>query len=685
MRFLLHVLVASLLFASCDAKLKGKRSEKKPKPIKDEISLASECTSDDDCPAGEQYCAGGLCQEFGFCRSLADCLNPSNEYNVILCLGYTDCVDNQCTTVCGSDVCPGGEPSVRCLASPCSVSTCISPTTCVDYYCGGCNALFFDPKGDLACGSVDGDGSLEEAPPVDEGTEVAPQGVCSSSDDCDGQFCASGVCQDFGTCRDLNDCLNPSNEYSTVLCAGYIDCVDNQCTRQCSESECPDDQPLAECQAPPCTFTMCAFPTVCVDYTCGGCNALCFSPDGNLPGGTLPIDESESETTLCEWDSDCNSVDQYCGQGECRNFGACSSDLDCFNPSNMYSTIFCMGPIQCQEGFCGRICDGECADIGGAPVPCGDIKCDPKECGDEARCVLNDCDECSPIFLDPAGNQICDTKDDNTGVSPQGTCSSDDDCEDQFCAGGVCRDHGTCRELSDCLNPSNQYGTVKCVGYIDCVDNQCIRECSNSDCPDGQPFTECQAPPCTFTTCMAPTTCVDYYCGGCNALCFSPDGNLPGFLDDGSKPVKDNVDSPVSNDAGCSSDTDCGDSEYCADGICLEFGSCSEDVDCFNPSNIFSMLECIGHVECSKKGICKTICGSSCPNNAPLVRCFEAPCQATSCDQDYVSCVDDYCGACNAIFFDAQGKQVCTSKDESDSTESDCKKEKKKCPKTRSG
>ncbi|GAX15205.1 hypothetical protein FisN_12Lh089 [Fistulifera solaris] len=681
MNILLRLFVASLLLsASCDAKSKDKKKNNKDKKKLQEISLALECASDDDCQADSQYCSGGLCQEFGFCRSLSDCLNPSNMYNSILCLGYTDCVDNQCTTICGPDICPGGEPSVRCAASPCSVSTCISPTTCVDYYCGGCNALFFDPKGDLACGSVDGDGSGEPTPPEDERTEEVPepQGTCSSDDDCTDQFCAGGVCQDHGTCRDLVDCLNPSNEYNTILCVGYIDCVDNQCTRQCSDSECPEDQPLAECEFPPCIATTCMAPAMCVDYVCGGCHALCFDPTGDVPGfmidGSTPepslLELPESETTLCEFDSDCNTTDQYCSQGECRNFGACSSDFDCYNPSNIYSTIFCTGPVLCQEGFCGRVCGGECPENGGDPVPCGEATCDPKECGDEARCVLNDCDGCSPLYFDPAGRQVCGP-DDSTGVSPEQTCSSDDDCVDQFCAGGVCRDHGTCRDLTDCLNPSNEYGTVRCVGYIDCVDNQCIRECSNSDCPKGEPFTECEFPPCIATTCLAPSVCVDYYCGGCNAICIDPTGNAPGF------PVED-PDTPVS-DGTCGSDADCSDGEYCAAGTCLEFGSCNEDVDCFNPSNMFPMLDCIGYVKCSRKGTCRTICGSSCPNNEPLVRCFEAPCEANPCDEDYVSCIDNYCGACNSIFFNAEGKEVCASTDAPDDTGSDCSK-KMACP-----
>ncbi|GAX15201.1 hypothetical protein FisN_12Lh093 [Fistulifera solaris] len=249
-------------------------------------------------------------------------------------------------------------------------------------------------------------------------------------------------------------------------------------------------------------------------------------------------------------------------------------------------------------------------------------------------------------------------------------CSSDDDCRagSQYCSGGLCQEFGFCRDLSDCLNPSNVYNSILCVGYVDCVNNQCGVQCSSDVCPKDQPVAECLASPCSVTLCPASTTCVDYYCGGCNALCFDSKGDLPGgWAGDESTPVpslvEEDADTPVQDDI-CKSDADCKEGGYCADGTCLELGSCGADVDCFNPSNIYPVIECTGRITCNAEKVCQRICGKDCPDDAPFVRCFEAPCEATSCDEEYVSCIDDYCGGCNAIFYNAQGTQVCTSKEE---------------------
>lgn len=266
-------------------------------------------------------------------------------------------------------------------------------------------------------------------------------------------------------------------------------------------------------------------------------------------------------------------------------------------------------------------------------------------------------------------------------------CTSNDDClaGSQYCSGGLCQEFGFCRDLADCLNPSNTYPSILCVGYVDCVNNQCGIQCSSDFCPDSQPTADCLASPCSVSLCPSSTTCVDYYCGGCNALCFDLKGDLPGgFLDNDSTPeptsLENNSDSPVINGSTCGSDAECNDGEYCADGTCLELGSCSEDMDCVNPSNIFPVIECTGFIQCNEDKHCQRICGPFCPDDAPLVDC-PSPCEDTPCDEDYVSCVPDNCGECKAIFFDAQGTQVCTTTEEIDSQSAACLK-KNECPTT---
>jgi len=52
----------------------------------------------------------------------------------------------------GATTCADGSQPVACLIDPCTTATCSDPTAvCEANYCGGCNAEFFDPSGDLVC------------------------------------------------------------------------------------------------------------------------------------------------------------------------------------------------------------------------------------------------------------------------------------------------------------------------------------------------------------------------------------------------------------------------------------------------------------------------------------------------------------------------------------------------------
>jgi hypothetical protein len=69
------------------------------------------------------------------------------------CVTGKDCPNNN---YCDAGKCvafdaPCPTPVVNCVASPCSVSTCISPSKCYDNYCGGCNAIFVDDTGTRVC------------------------------------------------------------------------------------------------------------------------------------------------------------------------------------------------------------------------------------------------------------------------------------------------------------------------------------------------------------------------------------------------------------------------------------------------------------------------------------------------------------------------------------------------------
>jgi len=236
----------------------------------------------------------------------------------------------------------------------------------------------------------------------------------------------------------------------------------------------------------------------------------------------------------------------------------------------------------------------------------------------------------------------------------QRTCRENDDCNDkQFCSEGLCRDHGTCNTLVDCMNPANTYPMIECMGYLKCEDGKCGRECSDSPCPDNRPSVRCLAQPCEATKCDEPyDVCVDDYCGGCNAIFFNAEGSR----------VCSKESEPSSV---CSNDKDCDtDNTYCANGKCLEHGTCETAQDCENPSNTFIGIKCEGRATC-EKGICGKRCAESpCPDGK-LVQCFAEPCSVTKCDEPFVSCKNDYCGGCNAIFINEAGKQVCTVEESS--------------------
>ncbi len=52
------------------------------------------------------------------------------------------------------------------------------------------------------------------------------------------------------------------------------------------------------------------------------------------------------------------------------------------------------------------------------------------------------------------------------------------------------------------------------------------------------------------------------------------------------------------------------------------------------------------------------LAGSPCPPDKPLVYCFADPCEVTTCPAfPNAKCVSDFCGGCNARFFEG-GKEV---------------------------
>ncbi len=56
---------------------------------------------------------------------------------------------------------------------------------------------------------------------------------------------------------------------------------------------------------------------------------------------------------------------------------------------------------------------------------------------------------------------------------------------------------------------------------------------------------------------------------------------------------------------------------------------------------------------------CTKIGCTTCPDNSEPVSCFVQPCSVSTCEVEGAVCVDDYCGGCNAYWFDERGHTVC--------------------------
>mmetsp|Transcript_25985 Transcript_25985/g.72484 ORF Transcript_25985/g.72484 Transcript_25985/m.72484 type:complete len:760 (-) Transcript_25985:158-2437(-) len=387
---------------------------------------------------------------------------------------------------------------------------------------------------------------------------------------------------------------------------------------------------------------------------------------------------------VCSSAADCLDETEYCGNGHCQRIGNCAIDSDCLNPSNTFTEILCVGHSYCDDkGVCFKDCGTMCPADAPEAVNCLVSPCsivaaaaaqeggaiDP-EANSVASCVDSYCGGCIAIQFDAAGfatTQPTSSSSSTSSSSPpeQTACSRDADCNTstQYCARGFCMDHAQCENRADCLNPSNKYDVIECVGPIDCYSGQCGRQCAPSMCPEGLDQVSCYVPPCPVSICETGTRCVDDYCGGCNAIFFDDAGNQvcpPPSQVDNDKTEE------LANDGGdgttCDSNNDCSESQYCGGGTCLDMGKCNVDLDCFNPTNEFASVDCLGVMACDPNGECGVECGgdSMCPEGMPRSDfCYTEPCSVVDACAEAVSCVNDYCGGCFTIQFDAAGHRVC--------------------------
>ncbi|KAL5510211.1 hypothetical protein EMCRGX_G005719 [Ephydatia muelleri] len=229
-------------------------------------------------------------------------------------------------------------------------------------------------------------------------------------------------------------------------------------------------------------------------------------------------------------------------------------------------------------------------------------------------------------------------------------------------------------------------------------------------CPPNKPPVQCLVDPCTVNSCPAhpEATCVADYCGGCNARFFDRSGNE--VTDSCACPVKGQIFTTCGSACPpncttpnprfciliCIARCQCPSGQVIDETIntCVPVEKCPKRdpcaaVDCpvgteckvFEPTGEpFCQPSCrINNGGCPRRTKCELVpvfcirapcppvvkcrqIGHGCPPGVPLVECLVDPCRSATCPaHPHAVCVADYCGGCNAKFFDRDGKEVTSS------------------------
>jgi hypothetical protein len=443
------------------------------------------CTSNDEC-ADNQFCSAtsGVCEMDGVCKLVEDCFQEGNDYPIDGCMGTIDCIEGQCTMVCGTG--------------------CSSNDDCADnQYCNDSSVCAADGScGDLADCSAEGN---EYDVVACDGTLVCTNNQCnvdcfegcSSNDDCeDNQYCnGDGVCAADGSCGALDDCWMDGNSYDADDCVGNIDCVEGQCTMICGTGCSSND----DCDA----TEYCNDSSVCAaDGSCIGV-ADC-SADGNEYAvigcvGTLVCTNNQCGidcTVGCSSNDDC-AVTEYCdGSGACAADGSCMEVADCSTDGNEYELPNCEGSLICTGGLCAMDCTGlpgPCTDLGGMNfgacdmvlgwAPVGGVCTFFSGCGDQGYTFY---------LTQEACEKACGTTPPVQGCGPNNEICN----ENEYCGyTGSCQLMAQCMVDADCAHPGNLYNKPKCFGIGLCTNSMCEWDCGDSTCQNlgGVDFGPCDA------------------------------------------------------------------------------------------------------------------------------------------------------------------------------------------------
>ncbi|XP_072050232.1 uncharacterized protein [Amphiura filiformis] len=377
-----------------------------------------------------------------------------------------------------------------------------------------------------------------------------------------------------------------------------------------------------------------------------------------------------------------------CATCICQNGEIVCPELSCPSLPSLPSSrdingVRCTGGDSTPPGCCEPInCNIDCSSP--SSVRCAANPCDVTSCPayPDATCLPSYCGECRAVFFDVSGNEV-DCKPDPTPAP----------VESGPCYPNPCINGATC--------------TVKwrLFYHCSCPPGFSGNRCEFMECPPDIPEAVCIADPCQFETCPSypDARCHGNYCGGCNAVFYDDNGIAVDCAQQVPPEPLGNPGEcpPTEGDGGfgicsnlCQDDSVCSETQKCCPtacggSSCMEaiqpqpqgctdhkgnpkvegdkwLGQCGECV-CTYGNSICPVALCAPAPNpncrvkedpdaCCPSYICEP---SDCPPEVPVVACAKDPCVVNSCAADPTArCEANYCGGCNAIFYDENDLEV---------------------------
>ena len=465
------------------------------------------CGNNGNCSSGN--CTNGICYITSCSQGMETCGSCKCSNDGCLCSSDSDCNSGNCFAgicSCSSNGCPCSSDSDcnsgNCFAGFCSCSSdgcpCESNSNCDSGNCySGFCANCIIPTKNIEQAAIVNNIALDKS----GGSKGHPIPICYNNGQCcnciDGK-CSNDVSCKSGTCIVDGDMIAPDINQSLgsgSTCAINSDCSSNLCINgSCS---CGDTGPGCSClQNSTCQSGLVCTNNICVE-PCTASGGACTQTTDCCSGYTCTNNICTNNGITCTENHECTSGICNIGttsgvQGVCSTCGAngwkgCTEDIQCCTGNscnvaegypdgycNCNSTgCNCMYNYNCQSGVCVE-------DAKGNPLCSENCLVAGAKCQNSGQCCSGTiCMESN----NKQGESYCATCG-NKGYS----CSSNDDCCNNICAGGICScdtNGCTCSDGSTCQTKVCSNGVCKCLNYnatCSADENCCSKHCSNGKC-----------------------------------------------------------------------------------------------------------------------------------------------------------------------------------------------------------